>query len=158
MEASAQEHIPTWEELIGEQILIELELEFVINFSEEIFDVISEGQLFENHGFELSPVIRRAIMRKEFLFKDVEAVREMIQTYNSIIKGLAPSELFFLKEHLYQAEMKIQAGLGHYTWQSLNIRDYCAKCQSVGICLLRFPKLNLLTNLNHSSYFQLRSF
>lgn len=131
IEANQQHLVPTWEELIGDQILIELELEFVINFSEEIFDVITEGQLFENHGFELSPVIRRAIMRKEYLFRDVEAVREMVNTYNSIIKGLAPSELFFLKEHLYQAETKIQAGLGHYTWQSLNIREYCEKCQSV---------------------------
>lgn len=136
LESTAQEKVPTWEELIDDQILVELELQFVVNFSSEIFDVIMEGQLFESEGFVLSPVIRRAIMRKEYLFKDVEAVTEMVATYNKIIQSLTSSELYFLKEHLYQAEVNIQAGLGHYTWKSLNIRDYCEKCNSVSLWLL----------------------
>lgn len=40
-------------------------------------------------------------------------------------------QLFFLKDHLYHAEMKIQGGLGHYTWQSLNIREFCDYCMGV---------------------------
>lgn len=62
--ANAQERVPTWEELIKDQILVELNLQFVLNFTNSIFDVIVEGQQFERHGFVLSPVIRRAIMRK----------------------------------------------------------------------------------------------
>lgn len=64
LRANAQEKIPTWEELIEDQILIDLELQFIINFTADIFDVIAEGQQFEQHGYTLSPVIRKAIMRK----------------------------------------------------------------------------------------------
>ena len=64
MDANKQEKIPTWEELIGDSILIELKLKFELNFSFVIFDVIMEGQLFENAGFSLHPAVRMAIMRK----------------------------------------------------------------------------------------------
>lgn len=43
----------------------------------------------------------------------------------------SPSQLYFLREHLYEAESKIQAGLGRYTWQSLNIKEYCERCEMV---------------------------
>lgn len=66
LDADKQENVPTWEELIGEEILIEYKLQFVVNFSSEIFDVIMEGQQFENAGFEINPAIRMAIMRKVF--------------------------------------------------------------------------------------------
>lgn len=42
-----------------------------------------------------------------------------------------PWQLYFLRDHLYEAELKIQAGLGRYTWQSLNIKEYCQRCQTV---------------------------
>lgn len=66
LNASKQENIPTWEELIGNGVLIELDLQFEVNFSSEIFDVIMEGQQFEKYGYELNPAIRIAIMRKVF--------------------------------------------------------------------------------------------
>lgn len=64
MDADKQERVPTWEELIGDNILIEYKLQFRVNFSSEILDIIMEGQQFENAGFELNPAIRMAIMRK----------------------------------------------------------------------------------------------
>lgn len=96
MDASNQENIPTWQELIGDAILIELKLQFVVNFSAEIFDVIMEGQLFENFGYEVNSVIRMAIMRKESLYKDVERVNEMINRYNKIVDNLTASEVGFI--------------------------------------------------------------
>lgn len=64
LDANKQENIPTWEQLIGDATLNELKLQFVVNFSTEIFDIIMEGQQFENYGYELNPSIRMAIMRK----------------------------------------------------------------------------------------------
>lgn len=93
MDASNQENIPTWEELIGDSILIDLKLQFVVNFSSEIFDIIMEGQQFESCGFQMNPVIRMAIMRKEHLYEDVEAVSQMIKGYNKIVDSLSVSEV-----------------------------------------------------------------
>lgn len=40
-------------------------------------------------------------------------------------------QVHFLREHLYKVESIIQAGLGRYTWQALNIRNFAKKCQAV---------------------------
>lgn len=101
LEARAQEFVPTWEELIGDSILSELHLKFSVNFSEHIFDVVMEGQLFESHGFQLDPVIRRAIMRKESLHRDVEAVTKMVDCYNQIVESLTPAEVRAIKCSIY---------------------------------------------------------
>ncbi|CRL07346.1 CLUMA_CG020322, isoform A [Clunio marinus] len=62
-----------------------------------------EGQQFEFLGLTLNPVIRMAIMRK----------------------------IHFLRDKLYDAESTIQAGLGRYTWQTLNIQHFCEKCEKL---------------------------
>lgn len=95
LEVRAQRLVPTWKELIGDLILSELHLKFSVNFSARIFDVIAEGQQFERHGFRLDPVIRRAIMRKESLHRDVERVTQMVECYNRIVGGLTPAEVMF---------------------------------------------------------------
>lgn len=39
--------------------------------------------------------------------------------------------MHFLRDILYDVELKIQAGLSRYTWQSLNIPEYCQTCEKV---------------------------
>ncbi|XP_055618804.1 dynein axonemal heavy chain 10 isoform X2 [Toxorhynchites rutilus septentrionalis] len=127
--AVTQKKLPTWREVIGDSVLIEYKLKFAVNFSYEIFDVISEGQQFECMGFTLSKVIRTAIMRKEQLFTDVEHVTKMVNDYNDMVLRLAAPEIHFLRGHLYEVETIIQAGLGRFKWQSFNIKAYCERCQ-----------------------------
>uniref|UniRef100_A0A336KIK9 CSON011062 protein n=1 Tax=Culicoides sonorensis TaxID=179676 RepID=A0A336KIK9_CULSO len=131
VKAMRQENVPTWKEVIGDNVLIEYKLQFAVNFSYAIFDVITEGQQFEYMGFVVNPIIRLAIMRKTLLFSDVEAVSDMIDKYNGIVMGLSVAEVHFLREHLYKVESIIQAGLGRYTWQALNIRNFAKKCQAL---------------------------
>lgn len=38
-------------------------------------------------------------------------------------------QIHFLRDKLYETESVIQMGLGRYTWQTLNIKSYCATCQ-----------------------------
>lgn len=70
-------------------------MSFTIFFSlySAIFDVITEGQQFEYMGFVVNPIIRLAIMRKNLLFSDVEAVSDMIDKYNGIVMGLSVAEV-----------------------------------------------------------------
>ncbi|KAG5670791.1 hypothetical protein PVAND_001030 [Polypedilum vanderplanki] len=127
--ASQQQKVPTWREIVGSSLLVEYELKFDVNFSQQIFDVMIEGQQFEYLGFTLNPVIRMAIMRKEQLSSDVEYVKRIVNEYNDIVAKLSPSEIHFLRDKLYETESKIQAGLGRYTWQTLNIKTFCESCE-----------------------------
>lgn len=58
-----------------------------------------EGDHFESNGFELNPVIRMAIMRKESLFVDVESISHMVNKYNETIDSLEKSEVNYLGSH-----------------------------------------------------------
>ena len=35
----------------------------------------------------------------------------------------------FLRDHLYETELAIQAGVGRFTWQSFNVIKYCENIQ-----------------------------
>lgn len=38
-------------------------------------------------------------------------------------------QIHFLRDKLYEVESTIQAGLGRYTWQTLNIKTFCETCE-----------------------------
>lgn len=40
-------------------------------------------------------------------------------------------QIHFLRDKLYEAESTIQAGLGRYTWQTLNIKCFCEACEKL---------------------------
>lgn len=88
VQASTQQRMPTWAELIGDQVLSEYNLRFQANFPCQVFNTISEAQQFEKLGFSVSPVLRTSILRKEQLFEDATTVSEMINRYNRIVAGL----------------------------------------------------------------------
>lgn len=89
LQASQQQRMPTWAELIGDQVLSEFNLRFEVNFPTQVFDTVSEAQQFEKLGFRISPVLRMAILRKEQLFQDATAVSQMIERYNATVEGLS---------------------------------------------------------------------
>lgn len=89
LQASNQERIPTWAELIGDQVLSEYNLRFEANFSSEVFNTVSEAQQFEKLGFRISPALRMSVLRKEQLFEDATTVSEMIDAYNRTVQELS---------------------------------------------------------------------
>ncbi|XP_055846772.1 dynein axonemal heavy chain 10 isoform X2 [Episyrphus balteatus] len=131
IQANNQEYISTWRELVGDQVLIELEMQFQVNINKDIFNVLHEGQEFEHLGFKLPDAIRTTIMRKNLLFTDYEAIQGVISEYNSIISILSLSEVDFLRDHLYEIEVVIQAGVGRYTWQSFNIQKFASNIKTL---------------------------
>lgn len=63
-----------------------------------------------------------------------------------------------MREHLYEAESKIQAGLGRYTWQSLNIKEYCDRCEIVRNRLVAqesWAKVHIISSINIYTLLQL---
>ncbi|XP_055909296.1 LOW QUALITY PROTEIN: dynein axonemal heavy chain 10 [Eupeodes corollae] len=124
--ANSQEYIPTWKEMVGNQVLIELEMQFKVNIPKDIFNILYEGQEFEHLGFQLPKAIRTVIMRKNLIFTDFEGIEGVISQYNYVIRTLSPSEVDFLRDHLHEIEVIIQAGVSRYTWQSFNIQKFSA--------------------------------
>jgi dynein heavy chain, axonemal len=40
-------------------------------------------------------------------------------------------QIHFLRDKLYETESSVQAGLGRYTWQTLNIKCFCESCEKL---------------------------
>uniref|UniRef100_A0A1A9X2L6 Dynein heavy chain tail domain-containing protein n=1 Tax=Glossina brevipalpis TaxID=37001 RepID=A0A1A9X2L6_9MUSC len=123
LRVSSQEGLPTWRSLVGDHALIEYEMQFTVN--------LTRGQQFQHFGFQLPTVLRTAIMKKEMLFNDFEAVSGVIDNYNHLLGELSLSEVNFLRDHLYETEVAIQVGVSRYTWQSFNIKRYTESVSSL---------------------------
>ncbi|XP_058981464.1 dynein axonemal heavy chain 10-like [Musca domestica] len=163
VKSCSQEGLPTWRALVGDKILIEYEMRFTVNLTRDIFEIMFEGQQFEHFGFALPSVLRTAIMKKEMLFNDFEAVSTVIDRYNSLLDKLSLSEVNFLRDHLYETEVAIQVGVGRYTWQSFNIKKYCEgvcalmrKLQSV-VSQINYIRIDIRNRINHIKNFNLFS-
>uniref|UniRef100_A0A1A9ZFQ5 Dynein heavy chain tail domain-containing protein n=1 Tax=Glossina pallidipes TaxID=7398 RepID=A0A1A9ZFQ5_GLOPL len=131
LRVSSQEGLPTWRSLVGDHALVEYEMQFTVNLTRDVFEILFEGQQFEHFGFQLPTVLRTAIMKKEMLFNDFEAVSDVIDNYNHILGELSLSEVNFLRDHLYETEVAIQVGVSRYTWQSFNIKKYTESVSSL---------------------------
>lgn len=66
----------------------------------DIFDILFEGQQFEAFGYVLPLVLKTAIMKKEMLYNDFEAVYNVVHDYNALLNRLTLSEVKCVLVHL----------------------------------------------------------
>jgi hypothetical protein len=88
--------IRAWREMMKGSVLIEKDLRFETNFSNDIFDIIAEAELMEQLGFVLEPVIRSVAVQKDRLHRDLQSVQNMVTDYNSLVENLTTAEVRFL--------------------------------------------------------------
>lgn len=121
----------TWDEMMGDAIMAELNLRFEINFNYDIFNVINEASFMELLGYTLPVDIRSSALQKDRVFRDTQEVITMLREYNDLLKTLSMSELYFLRHHFQEIERNIAPGIFRLTWNSLSISEYCKKCVSI---------------------------
>jgi hypothetical protein len=90
----------TWGEIMKGSVLIEKGLCFETNFSKDIFGIIAEAEVMEQLGFALEPTIRSVAAQKDRLHRDLEAVRNVIKEYNTIVESLTIAEARFLMNYI----------------------------------------------------------
>lgn len=128
----------TWHEIMGDRIINEHNLQFAINFNDDLMSCIKGAELLDSLKYELPEKVKMLATRKERLQKDVAAVKAMLKSYNSIMKELSIPQMNLLRNEIKHVELFIQQGLSRINWTSLGIVEYA------DICL---TKINYFTNL-----------
>ncbi|XP_015836813.2 dynein axonemal heavy chain 10 [Tribolium castaneum] len=130
----------TWHEVMGDMIVLEQNIEFALNFDDDLFSCIRGAELLDSLKYELPDKIKMIASRKERLQKDVAAVKDMLEQYNSIMKKLSPPQMNMLRNEIKHVELFIQQGLSRINWTSLGIVEYARTCLS---------KIHYLQNLHN---------
>lgn len=89
MEKIRSQRSLTWHEVMGDMIVVEQNIEFAINFNDDLFSCIRGAELLDSLKYELPDKIKMIATRKERLQKDVAAVKSMLENYNAIMKKLS---------------------------------------------------------------------
>lgn len=79
----------TWGEMMRGSVLVEKDLCFETNRLHDIFAVIAEAELMEQLGFALEPTIRSVAVQKDRLYRDLEAVQNVIKEYTAVVESLS---------------------------------------------------------------------
>ncbi|KOX73523.1 Dynein heavy chain 10, axonemal, partial [Melipona quadrifasciata] len=124
----------TWAEFMSGSILVECQLRFQVNFDWDLFEIIHEitqAELMEQLGFELTPIVKEASVQKNRLRDDLEMMEKVIDQYNEMIDKMEKADIQLLGSTLLDVEKHIQPGLMRFNWNSLNIFDYAHSCEKL---------------------------
>lgn len=90
----------TWHEVMGDMIVVEQNIEFALNFNDDLFSCIRGAELLDSLKYDLPDKIKMIASRKERLQKDVAAVKNVLEHYNAIMKKLSYPQViqFFLSK------------------------------------------------------------
>lgn len=121
----------TWEDFIGDNVLVESNLRLQVNFDPELFSVIAEAELFEVLGYDLPAQIRMVAHQKDRFHADYQAICKLVSDYNNLVDRLDIPQLLFVKSHLREVEKQMQPGLSRINWTSQGVHDFAVGCQQV---------------------------
>lgn len=93
----------TWHEVMGDNIMAEQNLEFALNFDWELFNYIKEGCFMEYFGYILPADIRMVAIQKDRLQSDVQAITDMLESYNDITSKLTSPQVCKCPIRMYQS-------------------------------------------------------
>ncbi|KAK3924935.1 Dynein heavy chain 10, axonemal [Frankliniella fusca] len=121
----------TWEDFIGDTVLVENNLRMEVNFDPELLNVIAEAELLEILGYDLPAPIIMVAHQKDRFHADYQAISKLVADYNNLVDRLDIPQLLFVKSHLKEVEKQMQPGLCRINWTSQGVRDFAMGCQLV---------------------------
>lgn len=121
----------TWEDFIGDSVLVENNLRLEVNFDPDLLSVIAEAELLEILGYDLPIPIKMVAYQKDRFHADYQAISKLVSDYNSLVDRLDIPQLLFVKSHLREVEKQMQPGLSRINWTSQGVRDFALGCQQV---------------------------
>lgn len=87
----------TWHEIMGHFIVVDVGLQFEVNFDTNLWVCFKSVEILETLQFTLPDNIRMIAIRKEKIQKNVNDVAKMISMYNEIVEQLTESQVSLTK-------------------------------------------------------------
>ena len=98
-----------------------------VNFDREILQLIAEAKGLERAGIDIPENARMVLSHEEKLKSYYNQLAFALKEYDRVVAMVIPVVRPLLKIHLEDLDMKIQPGMVHLTWQSMNIDSYLQK-------------------------------
>ncbi|KAI3386976.1 hypothetical protein SNEBB_002464 [Seison nebaliae] len=103
-------------------------LQYIVDFDPKIIQYVTETKTMEDLGYHVPEVARNIALQEEQLLKNVIHLKTMLGKYHRLLVSLEDYEMDLMKDLLHELLRKIKPGATRFTWSSLGIAEYLAKC------------------------------
>ena len=124
--------------------------EFVVNFSHDLSEIISEARYLEKLGFLVPDLARNVALQEEMFLAYCDGLNHCLHRYHTLLASLQDAEVELLEDHIRSLQRVLKPGLKRLNWNSLGIQDYITKCEKVCSVYCTFMCVHSLSM--HSSF------
>ncbi|XP_072207474.1 dynein axonemal heavy chain 10 [Excalfactoria chinensis] len=112
-----------------ETINTEKSVQFLVNFSPRLQEIITETKYMEQLGFPVPEIARNVALQEDRYLSCASGLKHMLDDYHNIVETLNEAETILLDDHIQELWKVFKPGQRRLNWNSLGIADFTVRCK-----------------------------
>ncbi|KAM8866758.1 dynein axonemal heavy chain 10 isoform 2-T2 [Synchiropus picturatus] len=106
-------------------------LRYVVNFSPEIREIISESSNLVSLGYSVPEQMQNIALQEHKLTRNVEGLKKLVNRYHAVIDSLSELKVVMLAQHIHVVQEKLELGCKRLNWNYLSVTEYIEQSHQV---------------------------
>ncbi|NXJ08832.1 DYH10 protein, partial [Odontophorus gujanensis] len=112
-----------------EPVTTEKSVQFLVNFSPRLQEIIVETKYMEQLGFPVPEIARNVSLQEDKYLRYADELKHMLDHYHNLVETLNEAETRLLDDHIQELWKVFKSGQRRLNWNSLGIADFIARCK-----------------------------
>uniref|UniRef100_A0A8C2U8V4 Dynein axonemal heavy chain 10 n=1 Tax=Coturnix japonica TaxID=93934 RepID=A0A8C2U8V4_COTJA len=104
-------------------------VQFLVNFSPRLQEIIIETKYMEQLGFPVPEIARNVALQEDRYLRYADGLKRMMDDYHNVIETLNEAETKLLDDHIQDLWKVFKPGQKRLNWNSLGIADFTVRCK-----------------------------
>ncbi|XP_021268215.1 dynein heavy chain 10, axonemal isoform X2 [Numida meleagris] len=128
-----------------EPVTAEKSVQFLVNFSPRLQEIITETKYMEQLGFPVPEIARNVALQEDRYLRYANGLKNMLDHYHNLVETLNEAETKLLDDHIQELWRVFKPGQRRLNWNSLGIADFIVRCKQA------IRKFEFLVNQIHAN-------
>ncbi|NWU97712.1 DYH10 protein, partial [Upupa epops] len=111
-----------------EPVTVNKSVHFIVNFSPELRELITEAKYMEKLGFPVPEMARYVALQEDKYLRYLNRLKNILNCYHKLMGTLNEAETKLLDDHIQGLWRIFQPGHKRLTWDSLGVGDFIMRC------------------------------
>uniref|UniRef100_A0A8B9BUE2 Dynein axonemal heavy chain 10 n=1 Tax=Anser brachyrhynchus TaxID=132585 RepID=A0A8B9BUE2_9AVES len=111
-----------------EPLTTEERVQFIVNFSPRLQEIITETKYMEQLGFPVPEIARNVALQEDKYLGYTNGLKNMLDHYHNLMGTLSEAETKLLDDHIQELWRVFKLGHRRLNWNSLGIDDFTVRC------------------------------
>ncbi|POI32185.1 hypothetical protein CIB84_004063, partial [Bambusicola thoracicus] len=112
-----------------EPITTEKSVQFLVNFSPRLQEIITETKYMEQLGFPVPEIARNVALQEDRYIRYANGLKHMLDDYHNVVETLNEAETKLVDDHIQELWKIFKLGQRRLNWNSLGIDDFIVRCK-----------------------------